>query len=483
MSEELKSIYKTIARHIVSTKGQCVLILGPELSVDKSGKGYKTFFKEIIPEDTQSRYIETDNLFYFHDRFDGDTIKDKVIQFYSEVGDPGLLEMISRIPFPLIINVCPDRSLNEVYKKKGIDFKEGYFTKNSKPEFNDLPKPTKELPVIYNVFGSVDLEQSLILTHSKLYETIEYLMPEKSLPDNIELFLKGTVNSFIFLGFKFDSWYYQLICHKLGIRADAADMKTILSSPDFKVNDSIDVIMNSSFDMQFAPENPSQCIQTIIEICETDSPGSLREKNANGVFSTFISYARKDDSNPDREAIVDLFQKDFQTDKSSMFQLFRDRVDLSFGDGIDSYMTRIGMGKTVLVVVSDKYLKSIYCMVEAIRIHKYQDKDKRIFTIVMEDADIHDVKEASVYKTYWLEQCQLILKDPSKLENGRYDDYVNVYRFIDEFIAKVKDAIYLGLKYSEIARDAASGELILAESKKPEYQNFLNAVMNKLKEN
>lgn len=98
MSEELKSIYKTIARHIVSTKGQCVLILGPELSVDKSGKGYKTFFKEIIPEDTQSRYIETDNLFYFHDRFDGDTIKDKVIQFYSEVGDPVLLEMISRIP-------------------------------------------------------------------------------------------------------------------------------------------------------------------------------------------------------------------------------------------------------------------------------------------------------------------------------------------------------------------------------------------------
>lgn len=65
--------------------------------------------------------------------------------------------MISRIPFPLIINVCPDCSLNEVYKKKGIDFKEGYFTKNSKPEFNDLPKPTKELPVIYNVFGSVDL--------------------------------------------------------------------------------------------------------------------------------------------------------------------------------------------------------------------------------------------------------------------------------------------------------------------------------------
>lgn len=93
------------------------------------------------------------------------------------------------------------------------------------------------------------------------------------------------------------------------------------------------------------------------------------------------------------------------------------------------------------------------------------------------------VKEASVYKTYWLEQCQLILKDPSKLENGRYDDYVNVYRFIDEFIAKVKDAIYLGLKYSEIVKDSASGELILAESKKQEYQNFLNAVMNKLKEN
>ena len=55
-------------------------------------------------------------------------------------------------------------------------------------------------PVLHNFSGSEKPRQ-------EFPEGIkmEFLLPEKSLPDNIEHYLRSTVNSFIFLGFKFDS--------------------------------------------------------------------------------------------------------------------------------------------------------------------------------------------------------------------------------------------------------------------------------------
>src|SRR5258705_13192797 len=178
MSENLASTYKEIAGYIKAKEGKCVLILGPELSVDKTGTSYKAYFRKMAAEKNSGIFIyfEEDNLFSFDNEA---ALKDNrrlIRDFYKSSGDPGLLEMIARIRFPLIINVCPDIALNDIYDKWKIDFKPGYFSKDSKPKFKDLPYPTKELPVIYNIFGCVEPDTSLILEHSKLYETIQYLL-------------------------------------------------------------------------------------------------------------------------------------------------------------------------------------------------------------------------------------------------------------------------------------------------------------------
>jgi hypothetical protein len=481
----MSELYNRIARSICSSKGQCVLILGPELSVNKkSGKGFRSFFREIVKKEESIRYFDDKNLFYFKDEYSRDLIQEKVLNFYKEVGDPALMEMIARIPFPLIINVCPDKALNEalvtVYnKKKDIDFSEAYFTKDSKAEFNQTtPIPSKEHPVIYNIFGSIDLEQSLILTHSKLYETLEFLLPEKSLPDNIELFLKGTANSFIFLGFKFDSWHYQLVCHKLKIKT--SDPKTTICTPYFGDSDDVSIIMDSTFNMKSTQDNSFQCIQNIIRICEENYPGQIRPPSPAGSYSTFISYAWNSDENKLRENIVDLIQYEFEKDTTSLFQIFRDRKDQKYGDSIDSYMTRIGMGKTVIMVISDKYLTSIYCMTEALRISRHNDPDKRIFKIAMEDVDFNNPKK---YKDFWLAECQRLLDDPTALEKGFYDNYVEVYRFIDDFMVDVKDKLNLKLKYSEVSKDEQSQLVNVANDRQDDFNNFLSVVTERMKQN
>ncbi|MBF4516994.1 toll/interleukin-1 receptor domain-containing protein [Flavobacterium sp. ANB] len=485
MAVEIENAYKTIARHITSPRGQCVLILGPELAINKDGIGYKTYFRDIMPNN--SKYFDLENLFYFNNSTDRYSIVNKVLEYYESVGDPVLIEMISRIPFPLIINVNPDKAINRTYNCKGINFSGGYFTKDSKTIFNSIPLPSKETPVIYNIFGSIEADQSLILNHKKLYETIQYLLPKKSLPDNIELFLNETASSFIFLGFKFDSWQYQLLCHKLIVNSSNNDLKTNISSTNIIENENVSIIMNDSFAMKFTAENPIQCIHNIIKCCEQIDLESLRTRNENSAYSTFISYARKDDSNLERENIVNLIEDKFKNNvcnQNNLFQLFRDRNDLKYGDSIDSFMTHIGIGKSVIRVISHKYLTSIYCMIEAYRIHNYSDEDKRIFTIIMSDADIHSTDSISKYKKYWFDKCQIILKDQTKLSNGNYDDYVSIYRFIDTFLAELADQIYLDLDYSDIyIKDTTilPQEFIIKDSKKQKFEEFIQEVCTTMK--
>jgi hypothetical protein len=242
--------------------------------------------------------------------------------------------------------------------------------------------------------------------------------------------------------------------------------------------------------MKFTSQNPMQCIQNIIKNIESIQKDKnieyLRPKNPNGAYSTFISYARKDDSNIERENIVNCIEKQFNTNnQNNIYQLFRDRNDLKYGDSIDSFMTHIGVGKTVIRVISHKYLTSIFCMIEAYRMQTYMDNDKRIYTVVMNDADIHSNDSIKKYKDYWFNECQTILNDPTKLGNGNYDDYVKIYRFIDTFIAEIKDQVYLELAYTDVNKKSDTiepAEFTINDTKKPEFEQFLSNVFSKMQE-
>ncbi len=502
----MNEIYEKIARNICSNKGQCVLILGPELAVDSNGNGFRSFYRDSIKNESSARFFGSENLFYFKDDYIRSKVQGQVLRFYENVGDQALMEMISRIPFPLIINVCPDKALNQVYQQKKIPFSEAYFTKESKAEFNNIPIPSKSNPVIYNIFGSVDLEQSLILTHNKLYETMEFLLPEKSMPDNIELFLKGTANSFIFLGFKFDSWQYQLVCHKLKIKT-AVDLKTNVCTPYLEETEDVAIIMHSSFNMKSTKDNSFQCIHNIIDVCEKNHPQQMRPASVNGAYSTFVSYAWRNElkegpapadasnkgnepnarpvdqpgsDNPEetRDYIVDLIESKFlEKDKNTLYQLFRDRKDLKYGDSIDSFMTRIGMGKTVVRVISHKYLTSAYCMVEALRISKHNDPEQRVFTIAMNDADFSNPQN---YKDYWFEECKKKLNNATALDKDLYDDYVSVYRFIDKFMAEVKMVVNLNLNYADVIKDKETGKVSIVQAREKEFTDFMDLIFNKM---
>ena len=88
----------------------------------------------------------------------------------------------------------------------------------------------------------------------------------------------------------------------------------------------------------------------------------------------FFSYAWSDDTDVanSREKIVDDLYESLRTDG---FNVVRDKNDLRYKGLISDLTGRIGRGKFIVVAISDKYLKSTYCMSELLEIYRRSNSD------------------------------------------------------------------------------------------------------------
>jgi internalin A len=112
------------------------------------------------------------------------------------------------------------------------------------------------------------------------------------------------------------------------------------------------------------------------------------------VPEVFVSYAWTEESS----ALVDRLQK--ALDESGI-RVLRDREEVRYKDSIRQFMRRIGQGKCVVVVISEKYLKSDNCMFELLEVLHSGAFRERIFPIVLPDANIYDAIETVLYAAYW----------------------------------------------------------------------------------
>jgi internalin A len=110
--------------------------------------------------------------------------------------------------------------------------------------------------------------------------------------------------------------------------------------------------------------------------------------------AVFISYAWGNES----EEIVNQIDQSLQ---QRGLTITRDKRDLGYKGSIKEFMERIGQGNCVIVVVSDKYLRSQNCMFELVEIADNKQFHDRTFPIVLADANIYDPIKRIEYVKYW----------------------------------------------------------------------------------
>ncbi len=124
----------------------------------------------------------------------------------------------------------------------------------------------------------------------------------------------------------------------------------------------------------------------------------------------FISYAWGGKSE-------DLADQVFALLTEKHYKVIRDKIHLGYKGNIKDFMQRIGRGKAILVIISDKYLRSPNCMYEIVQMQEHKHFFERIFPIVLPDADIYKPQNRLKYVKYWENEVKSLNSSMKDIDN------------------------------------------------------------------
>lgn len=240
---------------------QCVLVLGPEVFVDdKNVDLQKKLIDQLNVEnnDNISRYYQKEGFFLFDDPYKRTLICHTIKSFYNDISCSELLCKIAKIPFHVILTVTPDVLIQKAFSKQNFDFQSGYYKKDKPPQ--TIKPPSRNFPLIYNVFGSVNSEESMILTHNDLYDYFKSIFARKSMPDHLKLLLRE-VKNIIFLGVPFEKWYMQLLLRELDIHKLHYEFTRFAAN--ISITDDLRTFCHEQFKVNFIPHNIAEFVEEL----------------------------------------------------------------------------------------------------------------------------------------------------------------------------------------------------------------------------
>lgn len=190
----------------------------------------------------------------------------------------------------------------------------------------------------------------------------------------------------------------------------------------------------------------------------------------------YISYAsgdKKTESGQKRKELVTLITKKL---KENDCNVLIDTESIRYKGSLSKFMKRIGQGEYVVLIISDKYLRSEYCMFEVLELLKNKDFNDRIFPIVLEDADIYNPKKIIDYVNHWQKKYDSLnesIQDLKNMDNaGVIFDKLNLYseirRVIATFSTIIGDMIVINV---EDDIDESADQLLSVILKKVEQAN------------
>jgi internalin A len=169
------------------------------------------------------------------------------------------------------------------------------------------------------------------------------------------------------------------------------------------------------------------------------------------VLEYYVSYAWGDDTTEgkEREAVVDRLCSEAEARRK---RIIRDKTAMKIGDRISTFMDRIGKGVVngrVCIVLSDKYLKSPYCMHELFDVWRNCREEgdtliDRTRVLVLPSAKISTAVERAQYVIHW--QSAFKALDALVREHGQFvlSDKDNAeFRLMSRFVSETANVLQL----------------------------------------
>jgi hypothetical protein len=204
-------------------KNESIVVLGPGAITDEAGIPLYNKLCEALESELSTEAIHhPDRLFMLSEQMlqqkAGESILiDTAEKVFKPVGKSALASKLCQIPFHLYISTVPDHSLFRAFENNSINCNREFYNYNSSPR--KVAKPTVDAPLIYHLLGSIDEDDSLILTYDNLFDFLFAILGPKQLPIEIRDELRRARN-YIFLGFDFEEWYLKIILRLFELHND-----------------------------------------------------------------------------------------------------------------------------------------------------------------------------------------------------------------------------------------------------------------------
>jgi hypothetical protein len=202
----------------------CVLILGPFFGLNNQGIKIHKIVREQL-DDNFSLDDEYQNLFILKQSPDNDWIVFSTIaDLYENVVPSEVYDKVARINFSAMLTFTQDIFLLNAIKKQNVEFIFKYFSANNskqkedgficQSQQNSINTEKNNIPVVYNLFGSYQDFNSLIINYNSFYKFLFAILGnDKTFPQEVITKL-AEAQVFVFLGFDLKKWYVPLIFSK-----------------------------------------------------------------------------------------------------------------------------------------------------------------------------------------------------------------------------------------------------------------------------
>jgi hypothetical protein len=311
--------FKLLMNAIRSDK--CVVMLGPELITTEAGQNFHEAMVETLNIDSNEnivKYYESDEFFLFNQSDDTDgklnTYYDISAFYQSTPRSETLFRKIAQLPVSLIISLNPDQTVFDVFQRNGIGAQFSYFNKD-KP-LGDIKVPSKSSPLIYNLLGTIDDMETMVLTHQDLFDYLEGALNKSRLPDKLREII-SSAHCYIFLGFKFEKWYLQLLLRLL-------KMPKAKFSISKQISNESKAFFTEQFKLKFTNLEIDSFLDMLLRECENAKPPITLRQLTEAVSDDVLKIKLLVEKNRIEEAIEAL--KKYKTDKESNCILLASRL-------------------------------------------------------------------------------------------------------------------------------------------------------------
>jgi hypothetical protein len=261
---------------------KCILLLGPELNnIGKDITIERALKDHLVAKGIELKYYQDENLYLFKGKKD-QKLSHEIKQFYQNSSVPPIFEKIAQIPFHLVLSITPDLFLNRTFDKFNFACKCSVYSKDNNPE--EISRPSKEIPLLYYLFGSYEKLSSLVLTHNDLFCYIEAILSKFKLPNELINAMLDAEN-FIFLGFKFDNWIVQILMRHFDSKISVAftDFNIDRYALSTSVKPATKSFFINEFEMRFIDDDYNEFLNQLFE--EFRNRGKLRTAKGKDVLT------------------------------------------------------------------------------------------------------------------------------------------------------------------------------------------------------